>query len=115
MADPWIAVRGLVNLLESTPEDGIAARATALLAPDGWLAAACRERRAGEDLETLLTRRCLTWKTTERYLAPVLEFAQATGHEHARPPRRRGAAEARARPRGPPRSTWRRATGARTT
>ncbi len=78
-ADPWMGVRGLVNLLESTPEDGIAARATALLAPDGWLADKCRARRASEDLETLLTRRCLTWKTTERYLAPVLEFAQATG------------------------------------
>jgi transcription elongation factor GreA len=78
-ANPWMAVRGLVNLLESTPEDALAARATALLKPDGWLADACRARRAEEDLETLLTRRCLTWKTTERYLAPVIEFAGATG------------------------------------
>jgi transcription elongation factor GreA len=52
-------------------------RATALLAPAGWLARACRAHPADEPLETLLTRRCLTWKTTERYLEPIVAFAEA--------------------------------------
>ncbi|MEO6461631.1 MAG: GreA/GreB family elongation factor [Candidatus Eisenbacteria bacterium] len=78
-ANPWMGVRGLVNLLESAPEDPIPARATALLAPDGWLARACREHPADEALETLLTRRSLTWKTTERYLDPILAFAESVG------------------------------------
>ena len=77
--DPWYGVRGLVNLLETTPEDPLATRVTRLLAEDSWLAAACRARPASEDLETLLARRCLTWKTTERFLEPVVEFARATG------------------------------------
>lgn len=78
-ADPWMGVRGLVNLLESAPEDPVPGRATALLAPDGWLARACMARPADEALETLLTRRCLTWKTTERYLDPIVSFAEAVG------------------------------------
>ena len=72
-------VRGVINLLESAPEEPIALRATALIDPEGWLADRCRARRADEDLETLLTRRCLTWKTTERYLDPIVEFARAVG------------------------------------
>jgi transcription elongation factor GreA len=78
-ADPWHGVRGVINLLESAPEEPIALRATALIDPEGWLADRCRARRADEDLETLLTRRCLTWKTTERYLDPIVEFARAVG------------------------------------
>ena len=78
-ADPWKGVRGLVNLLESAPEDPIPGRAATLLAPGGWLIAACRKRPADEALETLLTRRFLTWKTTERYLEPILEFCEAAG------------------------------------
>ncbi|MEP7028145.1 MAG: GreA/GreB family elongation factor [Candidatus Eisenbacteria bacterium] len=77
--DPWYGVRGLVNLLETTPEEPLATRVTNLLADDSWLVAACRANRAAEDLETLITRRCLTWKTTDRFLEPVVEFARATG------------------------------------
>jgi hypothetical protein len=78
-ADPWKGVRGLINLLESAPEDPVPGRAATLLAPDGWLARACRARPADEALETLLARRCLTWKTTERYLEPILAFAESVG------------------------------------
>ncbi len=78
-ANPWMGVRGLVNLLESAPEDPLPGRAANLLSTDGWLAQACRARPADEALETLLTRRCLTWKTTERNLDPILTFAEAVG------------------------------------
>ncbi|MGH7723910.1 MAG: hypothetical protein ACREOU_00635, partial [Candidatus Eiseniibacteriota bacterium] len=78
-ADPWAAVRGLVNLLETVVEGTPLTRSVALLAPDGWLAQACRAHPASEDLETLLTRRCLMWKTTERNLEPIVSFARAAG------------------------------------
>jgi transcription elongation factor GreA len=78
-ADPWYGVRGLMNLLETSPEEPLASRITDLLADDGWLVEACRARPASEDLETLITRRCLTWKTSERFLEPVVEFARAAG------------------------------------
>lgn len=78
-ANPWMGVRGLLNLLESAPEDPLPGRAANLLTTDGWLAMACRARPADEALETLLTRRCLTWKTTERYLEPIVTFAEAVG------------------------------------
>jgi transcription elongation factor GreA len=77
-ANPWYGVRGLMNLLETTPEEPLASRVTSLL-EDSWLVAACKARPPGEDLETLITRRCLTWKTTERFLEPIVEFARATG------------------------------------
>jgi transcription elongation factor GreA len=78
-ADPWYGVRGLMNLLETSPEEPLAGRIRRLLAEDGWLVEACRTRRASEDLETLITRRCLTWKTSERFLEPLVEFARAAG------------------------------------
>ncbi len=78
-ADPWYGVRGLMNLLETTPEEPLASRVTSLLDENGWLAEACRKRPASEGLETLITRRCLTWKTTERFLEPIVEFARTTG------------------------------------
>jgi len=78
-ADPWFGVRGLMNLLETSPEEPLASRITDLLAEDGWLVEACRTRRADENLETLITRRCLTWKTSERFLEPLVEFARAAG------------------------------------
>ena len=79
VADPWFGVRGLMNLLETSPEEPLAGRITDLLAENGWLVAACRAQRASEDLETLITRRCLTWKTSERFLEPLVEFARAAG------------------------------------
>jgi transcription elongation factor GreA len=78
-ADPWYGVRGLVNLLETTPEEPLATRVTQLLADNSWLVAVCKKRHAPEDIETLITRRCLTWKTTERFLEPIVDFARATG------------------------------------
>ena len=100
-ANPWSALRGLWNLLETAPDDPIVARAGALLEPDGFLVARCKARPADEALETLLTRRALTWKTTERNLDPLLGFAQATGLdaliarvEEARRARTRGKAKA---------------------
>jgi transcription elongation factor GreA len=78
-ASPWSALRGICNLLETAPEEPVVARAQALLAPDGFLAELAKKHPAGEDVETLLTRRALTWKTTERNLEPMLAFAAATG------------------------------------
>src|SRR5207244_11729452 len=77
--DPWLAVRALVNLLESAPEETHTRRAAALLAGDGPLARAARRVAPSEELETLLVRRSLTWKTTERNLEPIVEFARAVG------------------------------------
>ncbi len=78
-ADPWAAVRGLVNLLETAVEGTPVTRAFALLDPGGWLAHACRAAGASEDVQTLLTRRCLMWKTTERNLEPIVGFARSVG------------------------------------
>ncbi len=78
-ANPWSALRGLWNLLETAPEEPALSRAVSLIEPDSFLVVRCKARPADEALETLLMRRALTWKTTERNLEPLLAFAQATG------------------------------------
>ena len=76
---PWRAVVALVSVLEARAPEGAVDDALRILdAQEGALVRLVREVPPPEDLALTLERMLRHWRSSDRYLFPVLEFLRAT-------------------------------------
>lgn len=79
LPSPWAAALGLIRLIERTNRDQLRTQAMRWFGPRSRLAAALSDTAPGEEIVSALEDVLGRWRSSERFLFPILAFFEALG------------------------------------